>query len=46
MVAVQYKISFVPESNFGCVVRRTTSRKEAHAIYKRLKSEIGEIRPG
>lgn len=46
MVAVQYKISFVPESNFGCVVRRTTSRKEAYAIYKKLKSEIGEIRPG
>ena len=29
MAAIQYKISFVPESNYGCITKRTTSRKEA-----------------
>ncbi len=46
MAAVQYKISFVPESNFGCITKRTTSRKEAYTIYRELKAQIGEIRPG
>ena len=27
MAAIQYKISFVPESNYGCITKRTTSRK-------------------
>ena len=46
MTAIQYKISFVPESNYGCITKRTTSRKEAYAIYRELKAQIGEIRPG
>ena len=46
MAAVQYKISFVPESNYGCITKRTTSRKEAYTIYRELKTQIGEIRPG
>lgn len=46
MAAVQYKISFVPESNYGCITKRTTSRKEAYTIYRELKAQIGEIRPG
>ena len=46
MAAIQYKISFVPESNYGCITKRTTSRKEAYAIYRELKAQIGEIRPG
>ena len=46
MVAVQYKISFVPESNYGCIVKKTHNRKEAYAIYRELKEQIGEIRPG
>ena len=46
MAAVQYKISFVPESNYGCIVKRTVNRKEAYAIYREMKAELGEIRPG
>ena len=46
MAAIQYKISFVPESNYGCIIKRTTSRKEAYTIYRELKAQIGEIRPG
>ena len=46
MAAIQYKISFVPESNYGCIVKKTTNRKEAYAIYRELKAELGDIRPG
>ena len=46
MAAVQYKISFVPESNYGCIVKKTSNRKEAYAIYREMKEQIGEIRPG
>ena len=46
MAAVQYKISFVPESNYGCIVKKTVNRKEAYAIYREMKAELGEIRPG
>lgn len=46
MAAIQYKISFVPESNYGCITKKTTNRKEAYAIYRELKAEIGDIRPG
>lgn len=46
MSKVQYKISFVPESHYGCIVKKTYNRKEAYAIYRELKAEIGEIRPG
>ena len=46
MAAVQYKISFVPESNYGCITKKTTNRKEAYAIYREMKQQIGEIRPG
>ena len=46
MSTVQYKISFVPESNYGCIVKKTTNRKEAYAIYRELKAQVGEIRPG
>ena len=46
MTTVQYKISFVPESNYGCIVKKTHNRKEAYAIYRELKEQIGEIRPG
>ncbi len=46
MAAVQYKICFVPESNYGCITKKTTSRKEAYAIYREMKAEIGEVRPG
>ncbi len=46
MATVQYKISFVPESNYGCIVKKTTNRKEAYAIYREMKQQIGEIRPG
>ena len=46
MAAIQYKISFVPESNFGCIIKKTTNRKEAYAIYRDLKAQLGEIRPG
>ena len=46
MAAVQYKISFVPESNYGCIVKKTNNRKEAYAIYREMKEQIGEIRPG
>lgn len=46
MAAIQYKISFVPESNYGCIVKKTTNRKEAYAIYREMKTQIGEIRPG
>ena len=40
MSKVQYKISFVPESNYGCIV------KEAYAMYREIKEQIGELRPG
>lgn len=43
---ISYKISFIPESNYGCIVKKTTDRKEAYAIYRELKAEIGELRPG
>jgi hypothetical protein len=46
MAAIQYKISFVPESNFGCITKKTTNRKEAYAIYREIKAQVGEIRPG
>ena len=46
MAAIQYKISFIPESNYGCIIKKTTSRKEAYAIYRELKAQLGEIRPG
>lgn len=46
MAAIQYKICFVPESNYGCITKRTNNRKEAYTIYRELKSQIGEIRPG
>lgn len=46
MAAVQYKICFVPESNYGCITKKTTNRKEAYAIYREMKAEIGEVRPG
>lgn len=46
MTAIQYKISFVPESNYGCIVKKTNNRKEAYAIYRELKAQIGDIRPG
>lgn len=46
MAAVQYKISFVPESNYGCITKKTTNRKEAYAIYREMKQQIGEVRPG
>ena len=46
MAAIQYKISFVPESNYGCIVKKTVNRKEAYAIYRELKAELGDIRPG
>ena len=46
MAAIQYKISFVPESNYGCITKKTTNRKEAYAIYREMKAEIGDIRPG
>lgn len=46
MAAIKYKISFVPESKFGCITKTTTSRKEAYAIYRKLKAEVGEIRVG
>ncbi len=46
MAAIQYKISFVPESNFGCITKKTVNRKEAYAIYRELKAQVGEIRPG
>lgn len=46
MSKVQYKISFVPESHYGCIVKKTYNRKEAYAIYRELKAEVGEIRPG
>ncbi len=46
MSTVQYKISFVPESNYGCIVKKTRNRKEAYAIYREMKQQVGEIRPG
>ena len=46
MAAIQYKISFVPESNYGCIVKKTHNRKEAYAIYRELKEQVGAIRPG
>lgn len=46
MAAIQYKISFVPESNYGCITKKTTNRKEAYAIYREMKQQIGEVRPG
>lgn len=46
MAAVQYKISFVPESNYGCITKKTTNRKEAYVIYREMKQQIGEVRPG
>ena len=46
MTTVQYKISFVPESNYGCIVKKTHNRKEAYAIYREWKTQVGEIRPG
>lgn len=46
MAAIQYKISFVPESNYGCIVKKTHNRKEAYAIYREMKQQVGEIRPG
>ena len=46
MSTVQYKISFVPESNYGCITKKTHNRKEAYAIYRELKAQIGDIRPG
>lgn len=46
MTAIQYKISFVPESNYGCIVKKTNNRKEAYTIYRELKAQIGDIRPG
>jgi predicted RNase H-like nuclease (RuvC/YqgF family) len=46
MAAVQYKISFVPESNYGCITKKTTNRKEAYSIYREIKQQIGEVRPG
>lgn len=46
MSTVQYKISFVPESNYGCIIKKTHNRKEAYAIYRELKAQVGEIRPG
>jgi hypothetical protein len=46
MAAIQYKISFVPESNYGCIIKKTINRKEAYSIYRKLKAEIGEIRIG
>lgn len=46
MAAIKYKISFVPESNFGCITKVTVNRKEAYAIYRKLKAEVGEIRVG
>ena len=46
MTTIQYKISFVPESNYGCIVKKTQNRKEAYAIYREMKEQVGEIRPG
>ena len=46
MAAIQYKISFVPDSNYGCITKKTTNRKEAYAIYREMKEQIGAIRPG
>ncbi len=46
MATVQYKISFVPESNYGCIVKKTHNRKEAYAIYREMKAQVGDIRPG
>lgn len=46
MAAIKYKISFVPESKFGCITKVTTNRKEAYSIYRKLKAEVGEIRVG
>ena len=46
MAAIQYKISFIPESNYGCITKRTVNRKEAYAIYRELKEQVGELRPG
>lgn len=46
MTTVQYKISFVPESNYGCITKKTSNRKEAYAIYREIKAQIGDIRPG
>ena len=46
MSKVQYKISFIPESNYGCIIKKTSKRKEAYAIYRELKEQIGELRPG
>lgn len=46
MSKVQYKISFMPESNFGCIIKKTSNRKEAYAMYREIKEQIGELRPG
>ena len=46
MAAIKYKINFVPESRYGCISRVTTNRKEAYAIYRKLKAELGEIKVG
>jgi hypothetical protein len=46
MSTIQYKISFIPESHFGCIIKKTHNRKEAYAIYRELKEQIGELRPG
>ena len=46
MTTVQYKISLVPESNYGCITKKTNNRKEAYAIYREIKAQIGDIRPG
>ena len=46
MAAIQYKICFIPETNYGCITKRTNNRKEAYTIYRELKAQIGEIRPG
>lgn len=43
---ISYKIMFVPENNYGCITKRTINKKEAYSIYRKLKQELGELRPG
>ena len=46
MSAKYYVVTFIPESKFGTISKKTYSKKHAYEMYHKLKEEIGEIRPG
>jgi hypothetical protein len=42
----EYKVVFNPENNYGGIIRKAYSKKEALCIYHELKNALDDVRPG